>query len=97
MGQDDQTPVIEELDKKIGSLKSAREKQSLETKSMAGISYAFRMTTEMAAALAVGAGVGWLMDQWIGTTPWGMIIFLFVGFLAGILNAYRTARRIADI
>ena len=51
----------------------------------------------MAAALVIGAGIGWLMDGWLGTDPWGMLVFLFVGFVAGILNAYRTAKRVADI
>jgi ATP synthase protein I len=96
MGQDDRAPVLEELDKKIRRAKSVREKQEFQNKPGVGISYAFRLTTEMAAALVVGAGIGWLMDSWLGTGPWGMLVFLFVGFVAGILNAYRTARRIAD-
>ena len=50
----------------------------------------------MAAALLVGFGIGWLIDGWLGTGPWGMLVFLVVGFVAGILNAYRTARRVAN-
>ena len=97
MIRENRPPALEDLDRKIGRAKSGRERQELRRTSGVGMSYAFRLTTEMAAALAIGAGIGWLMDGWLGTDPWGMLVFLFVGFVAGILNAYRTAKRIADI
>ena len=97
MVQDDRTPALEDLDRKIGRAKSGREQREFRSNSGVGMSYAFRLTTEMAAALVIGAGIGWLMDGWLGSDPWGMLVFLFVGFVAGILNAYRTAKRIADI
>ena len=97
MVQDDRTPALKDLDRKIGRVKSGREQREFDGKSGVGMSYAFRLTTEMAAALVIGTGIGWLVDGWLGTDPWGMLVFLFVGFVAGILNAYRTAKRIADI
>jgi len=39
----------------------------------------------------VGAGLGWLLDRWLGTTPWGLIVFLLLGFAAGVLNVMRAA------
>jgi ATP synthase protein I len=39
----------------------------------------------------VGAAVGWLIDRWVGTSPWGMIVFLLLGFAAGVLNVMRAA------
>jgi ATP synthase protein I len=51
----------------------------------------FRLSTELVAGVAVGAGLGWLLDKWLGTTPWGMIILLMLGFAAGILNVMRAA------
>ncbi len=95
MSQDNRGSVLEKLDKKIGDAKSLREKEELQDKPTPGAAYAFRLTTEMAAALLVGLGIGWLIDGWLGTSPWGLLVFLFVGFVAGILNAYRTARRVA--
>jgi ATP synthase protein I len=39
----------------------------------------------------VGAGLGWLLDRWLGTKPWGLIVFLLLGFAAGVLNVMRAA------
>lgn len=94
MGRNDRVPSLEDLDKKLERAKSAREGSRLEKESPAGMGYAFRLATEMAAALVVGVGIGWLVDAWLETGPWGLLVFLFVGFVAGILNAYRTAQRI---
>ena len=52
---------------------------------------AFRVAVEIVSALAIGFGVGWLLDDWLGSKPWLMIIFVLVGFVAGILNVYRMA------
>ena len=41
--------------------------------------------------MLVGAGLGWLLDRWLGISPWGMIVFLLLGFAAGVLNVMRAA------
>jgi len=51
----------------------------------------FRLSTELVAGVLVGAGIGWLLDRWAGTTPLGMIVFLLLGFAAGVLNVMRVA------
>ena len=51
----------------------------------------FRLSTELVAGVLVGAGLGWLLDRWLGTTPWGLILFLLLGFAAGVLNVMRAA------
>jgi ATP synthase protein I len=43
----------------------------------------------------VGAGIGWLIDHWLGVSPWGLIVFLLLGFAAGVLNVMRSAGLIA--
>ncbi|MDH5748735.1 MAG: AtpZ/AtpI family protein [Rhodospirillales bacterium] len=53
---------------------------------------AFRIGIEMVSAFAVGFGIGWLLDQWLGTRPWLMLVFLLLGGAAGMLNVYRFAR-----
>lgn len=40
-------------------------------------------------AVAVGVAIGWALDRWFGTRPWGVIVFLFLGVGAGMLNVYR--------
>jgi ATP synthase protein I len=51
----------------------------------------FRLSTELVAGVLVGALIGWLLDRWLGITPWGMIVFLLIGFAAGVLNVIRAA------
>ena len=46
--------------------------------------------------MIVGAGLGWLVDRWFGITPWGLIIFLLLGFAAGVLNVMRSAGVVAS-
>ena len=57
---------------------------------------AFRLASEFVAAVLVGAGLGWLLDRLAGTSPFGLIILLLLGFGAGILNMARTSRRMAE-
>ncbi len=54
-----------------------------------GMGRALRAGTDLVSALVVGGFLGYLIDQWLGTTPFGMVIFFFLGFIAGFLNIYR--------
>ncbi len=54
------------------------------------------MSTEMVAAVVVGTIIGFILDNWFGTKPWLILIFFFVGVIAGILNVFRSAKSIQD-
>ena len=54
---------------------------------------AFRLGTELVAAVAVGTIIGFILDNWFGTKPWLIIIFFFLGAAAGMLNVIRAANR----
>jgi ATP synthase protein I len=56
----------------------------------------FRMSTELVAGVLVGALLGWLLDRWLGTSPWGLIVLLLLGFAAGVLNVMRAAGVVRD-
>jgi len=51
----------------------------------------FRMSTELVAGVVVGAVIGWALDRGLGITPWGMIVFVLLGFAGGVLNVIRAA------
>jgi ATP synthase protein I len=53
---------------------------------------AFKMSTEMVAAVVVGTIIGFILDNWFGTKPWLILIFFFVGVIAGMLNVFRSAK-----
>lgn len=48
-----------------------------------------RAAADLVAAVFVGAVLGFWIDKWLDTTPWGMIILFFAGFIAGFVNIYR--------
>ena len=54
---------------------------------------AFKLGTELVAAVGVGTIIGFILDNWFGTTPWLIIIFFFLGAAAGMLNVIRTANK----
>ncbi len=54
-----------------------------------GLGQALRIGVELVAALAVGAGIGLLLDGWLGTAPWLLIVFFVLGAAAGMMNVYR--------
>ncbi|HEX8810275.1 MAG TPA: AtpZ/AtpI family protein, partial [Xanthobacteraceae bacterium] len=60
-----------------------------------GYAKGFRLSSELVAGVVVGAGIGWLIDRWLGVSPWGLIVFLLLGFAAGVLNVMRSAGLIA--
>ena len=60
-----------------------------------GYAKGFRLSSELVAGVVVGAGIGWLLDRWLGISPWGLIVFLLLGFAAGVLNVMRSAGLIA--
>ena len=61
-----------------------------------GYAKGFRLSSELVAGVVVGAGIGWLLDRWLGISPWGLIVFLLLGFAAGVLNVMRSAGLIAS-
>ncbi|UCC66887.1 MAG: AtpZ/AtpI family protein [Deltaproteobacteria bacterium] len=48
----------------------------------------------MGLAVAVGVGIGYYLDKWLGTEPWFLIIFLFFGIVAGFRSLYRALKRL---
>ena len=59
---------------------------------MSGLSRGFRLASEFAAAIIVGAGLGYLIDMVLPTRPWAMVVLLLLGFAAGVLNVVRATK-----
>jgi ATP synthase protein I len=51
----------------------------------------FRLSSELVAGVLVGAVLGWLLDRWLGISPWGLIVLVLLGFAAGVFNVMRAA------
>lgn len=69
----------------------AEHAQASAAKDMTGMSRGLRLGSEFIAAILVGAGMGYLLDLWLGTSPWIMLVLLLIGFAAGVLNVTRSA------
>ena len=70
------------------------ETQSKTEKKDSTLGIAFRVGVELISALTVGTAIGWWLDKWLNTSPWMLIVFILFGFLAGIWNTYKVAKRI---
>ena len=78
---------------KIAKSKIKKQVQSDSEKKGSFMGNAFKLGTELVAAVAVGTIIGFILDSWFDTKPWLIIIFFFLGTAAGILNVIRTANR----
>ena len=56
------------------------------------IGTAFKLSTELVSAVAVGTIIGFILDKTFGTKPWLTLIFFFVGVIAGITSVIRSAK-----
>tara|TARA_Y100001970_G_scaffold255323_1_gene331918 strand:+ start:110 stop:400 length:291 start_codon:yes stop_codon:yes gene_type:complete len=57
---------------------------------------AFKLGTELVAAVAVGTIIGFILDNWFGTKPILIIVFFLFGAAAGIMNVFRSAKRMQE-
>ena len=62
------------------------------SQSSSKLGLAFKMSTELVAAVLVGTIIGFILDNWFGTKPWLILIFFFVGVVAGIVNVIKSAK-----
>lgn len=96
MADDENKDALNALDSRLkqarGQVQDPFDKPGPETSEKGNVlSLAFRVAVEIVSAVAIGVGIGWLLDDWLGTKPWLMLVFIVLGFAAGILNVYRMA------
>ena len=76
-------------------LKIAKSKLQNEKSDKKGVflGNAFKLGTELIAAVIVGTIIGFILDNWFGTKPLLIIVFFLFGSAAGILNVFRAAKK----
>lgn len=80
--------------RKTDGADAAAEARAAESRT--GYAVAMKLSSEFVAAVIVGALLGYLLDHFAGTGPWGMIVLLLLGFSAGVLNVMRAAGMVAS-
>jgi ATP synthase protein I len=76
----------------IAKSKVSQRKLYKDKKPSSSIGTAFKLSTELVSAVAVGTIIGFILDKTFGTKPWLILIFFFVGVVAGITNVFRSAK-----
>jgi ATP synthase protein I len=83
-------------------LKIAKEKLKTSSKNAdnngnnSSMGSAFKLSTDLVAHVVVGTIIGFILDSWFDTKPWLIIIFFFLGSIAGILNVIKTAKKMQE-
>jgi ATP synthase protein I len=92
------------LDQRLSEIRGSRkiETDQLEAGSGNGAARAsamalgFRLSSELIAGVVVGALIGWGIDHFLSTSPWGLIVMVLLGFIAGVVNVIRSANAAGD-
>lgn len=87
-----------DLDARLDQLKSrlhredSRKNQQVEQTGSGKMELAqgLKLGAEFVSGILVGAGLGYVIDGWLGSSPFGLIIFLLLGFAAGVMNVLRS-------
>jgi ATP synthase protein I len=74
-----------------GAYEAGEAARQVPVRDMTGMSRGLRLGTEFIAAILVGAVAGYLLDLWLKTGPWLLLVMLLIGFAAGVLNVARAA------
>ena len=102
--RDQPSPDEAALSARLGSLKrrlsEVRDSRKLKTDQTesgdtaaraSAMALGFRLSSELIAGVAIGAAIGWGFDYLLSTSPFGFIVFLLLGFVAGVVNVVRSA------
>ncbi|WP_181705881.1 AtpZ/AtpI family protein [Chthonobacter rhizosphaerae] len=102
---EDKAPKGERIDARLHELRQRLDAEKLrdaerrggrQGANNSGLGQALKLGSEFVAGVLVGTGIGYAIDYYAGTSPWGMIVFLLLGFAAGVLNVMRAAGMVAE-
>jgi ATP synthase protein I len=96
---------LRRLGERLGKVQASRARNSgpaaPATADTSAMARGFRLSSELVVGVLMGAaigwlldrwlGIGWLLDRWLGISPWGLVVFVLLGFAAGVLNVIRAA------
>ena len=100
-GQEDLEARRKRLAAELGSLRKSEAAEQAKVNGSSSndrkeMSKGLKLSSEFMAAIFVGFAIGYLLDRFAGTGPWGMIGFILLGFCAGVLNVLRSVGYVAE-
>ena len=87
---------LQRLKSKINVAKDKKPKKHSNHKVYAATGLGIRIAADLLAGVLVGGGIGYVLDDWFGTQPIFLVIFLLFGGAAGFLNVYRMVESIEE-
>ena len=85
---------LKSLDERIKAAKVAKTPEPKVDDHYTGAQLAWRMVIELVAGLGIGFGIGYSLDQFFGTLPIFLVIFIFLGLAAGVKTMMRSAQEV---
>ena len=82
-----------DFDERLRKAQRSRQQSNGNEGRSSAIGIAFRLSTELVVGVVVGVAIGYFLDEWLGTSPWMLIVFFFFGVAAGVVNVVRTAEQ----
>ncbi len=94
MSEPDPKSRLKELEARIAAAKVGTDAKPHQEEHYSQAQVAWRMVTELVAGLGIGFGIGYGLDSLLGTLPWLLVLFTFLGLAAGIKVMMRTAKEV---
>jgi ATP synthase protein I len=80
---------LESLDERLDRLQQAEAKRTAKRQPDANVQAGQLVLSQLVGCPLGGGIVGWLLDRWLGTRPWLLLVMLFLGFAVGVWNVIR--------
>jgi ATP synthase protein I len=95
MDERDTPEPLRDLEQRLGRARRERQRGASGTSqgksgvAQSAFGLALRIGLELVVAIVVATAIGWAGDRWLGTRPWGAVLFFFLGVAVGMLNVWR--------
>ena len=99
MDSPDSGSSMQDLDRRLKAAKQKHEPKRPagdQPRDVSGVGVGLRIAVDLVAGVAAGVLIGFYLDRWLETKPWLLLLFTIIGFCAGLLNVYRTARQLEE-
>ncbi|HMO42151.1 MAG TPA: AtpZ/AtpI family protein [Phenylobacterium sp.] len=88
--------ALKRLDARLDAVKAAREARTRKAQFDTGaIGAGYKLVAELIGGVLGGLGLGWVFDQWVGTSPWGLLLGVLVGTGLAVFLIARSAGRMS--
>ncbi|WP_259780862.1 AtpZ/AtpI family protein [Aestuariispira ectoiniformans] len=98
MEEHKQPPSLQDLDARLKAVQQRRQPKPasdpVSKGGVSGVGVGIRIAVDLVAGVGVGVGMGVVLDRWLETQPWMLIIFFILGSAAGVMNVVRTANQL---